>query len=73
MQVDANIAGIAFASKRKNVLYRLNNPTGLVVRFLLKHRKIRQNAGLIAEEMMVGAGHAVEETSEEKEVLAEEI
>ena len=35
--------------------------------------KIRQNAGLIAEEMMVGAGHAVEETSEEKEVLAEEI
>ncbi len=45
MQVDANIAGIAFASKRKNVLYRLNNPTGLVGRFLLKHRKIRQNAG----------------------------
>ena len=35
--------------------------------------KIRQNAGLIAEEMMVGAGHAVEETSEEKEVPAEEI
>ena len=34
--------------------------------------KIRQNAGLIAEEMMVGAGHAVEETSEEKEDLAEE-
>ena len=33
--------------------------------------KIRQNAGLIAEEMMVGTGHAVEETSEEKEVLAE--
>ena len=35
--------------------------------------KIRQNAGLIAEEMMVGTGHAVEETSEEKEVLANEL
>ena len=33
--------------------------------------KIRQNAGLIAEEMMVGVGHVVEETSDAKEVLVD--